>query len=134
MHGKEHMYFGDETGRVYRWGVGLTDNGRSIPLEMQTIRYDGDAPDDLKEFHEIYVFTENGESASLSMQIDGKGPWIALQQLNNGTSRVLPRDPELKGQFLRGHDYAIKITQNDPGEPVVYLGTTMRYKVIEEIN
>lgn len=133
MNGKTHIYFGDETGRVYRWGVGLSDNGRSIPWEIETVRYDDGRPEILKHYREIYVYTEQGESASLYIRFDGKGDWVPLVQLNDGSNRVRPRDEKMRGQPLRGHDFQLKLTQNDTGEPCYYLGCASYYTDEQEI-
>lgn len=124
--GQKLVYWGDQTGRVYRQDVGLTDNGRTVPMELETVRHDDSKPEVLKDFREIFVYTDKGESANLFISLNG-GQWIALSQVNDGSSRVKPRDEKFRGQLLSGYDYAIKVTQNDAGEPVVYQGTSCIY-------
>lgn len=132
QNGLEEIYWGDQSGRVYRQDVGLSDFGSSIPMEIETVEYDQGNPETIKEYNEIYVYTKYGQSADIYLSFDG-GNWIAVDQVDDGTNRIKPRDAKYKGQPFKGHYYQLKITQNDLGDAVVYEGTTAIYTQTREV-
>ncbi len=135
--GKREIYWGDETGRVYRQEVGLTDYGLAIPFDIQTFFYDQGSPELIKEYNEIFVYTDKGQSALIYLKFlrpnkaneieMGETEWIAVQQLNDGTNRIKPRDSQYRGEKFYGYAYKVRVTQYDTGDSVVYEGTSCIY-------
>lgn len=95
-------------------------------MELETIYYDQGTPELIKDYREIFVYTDKGESASLFISFD-QGPWYAVAQVNQFDSRVKPIDPKFPGKTFTGRSYAIKVTQNDGGQAVIYQGNSCIY-------
>ncbi len=114
MHGYEKIYFGDDTGRFYRDETGLDDNGFPIQFLIETKRFHLNLPEETKTFRRIYVYSQGGQQASFSVSYDG-GEFETLGQLNkNVTSFDLGEK--------RARDISFRVSQNNSGEPVVFLG------------
>ena len=117
MHGYDKAYFGDDTGRFYRDDTGLTDNGVPVQFLVETKRAHQDIPEETKVYRRIYVYSQDGQGAIVSCSIDG-GEWQTLGQLNkNVTSFELKDKP--------GRDIAIRISQNNGGEAVTFIGWSL---------
>lgn len=114
MHGLEKIYFGDETGRVFRGDTGNTDNGKSIPFLVETKRVHQDRPEERKKYRRLYVYTKNGQNAIASISLDGKD-FTTVGQLNKNFTVIELGDRE-------GNDISLRVTQNDKGEACWLLG------------
>jgi hypothetical protein len=139
--GKREIYWGDDSGNVIRKDIGNNDYGLPIPFAIKSIPYDQQAPELIKDYNEIYVFTDRGQSAQIALRFcrpaskkdEGSfpqgimTPWMPVLQLNDGTSRVRPRAEEDKGNPFYGYYYEVMVTQYDLGDPVVYEGTSCIY-------
>lgn len=126
MHGYEKVYFGDETGRVFRMDTGYTDDRKPIPFILETKRLNQDKPENIKTYRRAYVYTKNGMMANFSYSVDGK-EFRTVGRLSKSLSVI-----EL-GE-ARGNDIAFRISQNDSGEGVSLLGISLVYVEGELLN
>jgi hypothetical protein len=117
MHGIEKSYFGDDTGRVYRDGTGQTDGGAPIQFLIETKRFNMQRPEETKTFRRVYVYSQRGQNATLSVSVDG-GQFETLGQLDDRVTAI-----ELGEK--RGRDIAFRVSQNNGGEAVVFLGLSV---------
>ncbi len=117
MHGYEKMYFGASDGRVYRDEVGLSDWNRPVQFLVETKRFHQDLPEETKTYRYAYIYTQNGQNAIASYSIDG-GEWKVVGQMNKNVTRVDLSD-------VKGRDIAFRITQNNSGESVVFIGVSV---------
>lgn len=117
MHGYEKTYFGTSDGRVYRDETTLTDWKRPIQLLVETKRFHQDLPEETKTYRYAYIYTQNGQNAFASYSIDG-GEWQVIGQLAKNVTRVDLRD-------VKGRDIAFRVTQNNGGESVVFIGVSV---------
>ena len=117
MHGLEKPYFGDDTGRFYRDETGLTDNGKPIHFLIETKRYHLGLPEETKTMRRAYIHTQDGHQAIVTVIVDGKDTDIKAQLDKNITSVDLGD--------IQGRDIAFRVTQNNGGEPVVYIGVSI---------
>ena len=117
MHGFEKIYFGDDTGRFYRDETGLTDGGKPIPFLIETKRYHLGMPEETKTFRRLYVHTQNGNQAAVSISIDG-GEYQVKGQLDKNITSIELGD-------VKGRDISVRISQNNGGESVTYIGVSI---------
>lgn len=128
MNGYTKPYFTDETGRLFRDETGNTDNGDSIPLEIEIGRSNF-GTDQKKVYNSVLVDSEAARGALLQYSIDG-APFETLGQITEDVNRfVFPQ----RGQLLEGRDIDYKVVHNEIGDPLTYNGTTTYYSVTEAI-
>lgn len=117
MHGYEKIYFGDSSGRIYRDETGLTDGLRPVQLLVETKRFNQNLPEETKQYRYAYIYTQNGQGAVVSYSIDGN-EWKVVGQLDKNVTRVDIGD-------AKGRDIAFRVTQNNGGEAVVFIGVSV---------
>lgn len=104
------LHFADDLGNVFVDEVGNTDNGVSIPFEIEQGR-ENFTIDEVKNYLSAYVYTESPRGANVSYSLDG-GDWKPLGELKRDVQRLEFPDG------ARGNDINIKITQDDEGDPI----------------
>lgn len=119
MHGHEKIYFGDDTGRVFRDNTTNTDHGKSIPFLIQTKRQHQNAPEMIKTYRKLYIHSENGQNATVYISIDG-GAWKSYGQLDKEFTVINLGD-------IKGKDIALQVAQNDKGVGCWLLGWEVMY-------
>jgi len=119
MHGFEKVYFGDNTGRVFRDETGQSDAGTSIPFLIETKRFHMNLPEETKKFRKVFIYTQNGQYAIASISIDG-GEWESIGQLSKNTTVI--------NLNKYGRDIAFRISQNDTGESVTFIGVAIDWE------
>lgn len=129
MNGYTKPYFTDETGRLFRDETGLTDNGESIPMEIELGR-NNFGTDQSKIYTAILLDSEKARGASLQYSIDGK-TFITLPEIitNNVQKFVFQQG----GQLIEGRDINYKIVHNDKGDAPIINGLTTYYSMNETI-
>lgn len=126
MSGYTKPYFSDDTGRLFRDETTNTDNGESIPLEIEWGRNNlGD--DRAKRFMSLLIDSEDARGATLKYSVDS-GPFVTLCQITQNVQRVsFPAG----GQSIEGRDIDYKLTHNDAGEPPLINGITTYTTFVE---
>jgi hypothetical protein len=117
MHGHEKIYFGDSAGNVLRDETSLTDGLRPVQFLVETKRFNQNLPEETKTYRYAYIYTQNGENAIASYSIDGS-EWKVFGQLDKNVTRLDIGD-------VKGRDIAFRITQNNGGESVVFIGVSV---------
>jgi hypothetical protein len=128
MHGYTKPYFTDETGRLFRDETGNTDNGDSIPMEIELGR-DTFGTGQVKDYFSVVTDAENARGMILQYSVDG-GPFKTLGQLTDFIN-VFPF--RQGGQAIEGRDIDYKVVHNDEGELPMLNGLTTYRSVIETI-
>lgn len=128
MHGYTKPYFTDETGRLFRDETGNTDNGDSIPMEIELGR-DSFGTGQKKNYFSVLTDAENARGMVLQYSIDG-GPFKTLGQFTDFIN-LLPF--KQAGQAVEGRDINYKIVHNDPGGPPMLNGLTTYRSVVETV-
>jgi hypothetical protein len=128
MSGYTKPYFTDETGRLFRDETTNTDNGESIPMEVEIGR-DNLQNDQTKRFISVLVDSENARGATIVYSLDG-GRFNMLGQITKDVEKLsFPAG----GQSIEGRDINYKITHNDVGEPPVINGI-VTYTSLSELS
>lgn len=117
MNGLEKIYFGDDTGRLFRDETGYSDNGKSIPFLIETKPFDQGVPEETKPYRRAYIYTKNGQMATAQYSVDGK-EWKTFGQLSRNVTPIELGD-------IQGRNIAFRILQNDKGVGVVLLGISL---------
>lgn len=127
MNGYTKPYFTDETGRLFRDETGNTDNGDSIPMEIELGR-DNLATDQRKKYHAVLIDSENARGALLQYSLDNGAFQTLGQATNNVELLTFPQRDQLKVS----RDINFKIVHNDSGDPPIINGLTP-YSSLEEV-
>ena len=103
MTGKEYLYFGDDTGKTFKFNPSLyTDDSKAIAMRIKTKYYSfGDLGrvDLLKRF-QVFGKYPNGLLVSVSIRdIDGKSDYEILQDIRN--------EVELVDVYEKGNAFSI---------------------------
>ena len=126
MNGYTKPYFTDETGRLFRDETGNTDNGDSIPMEIEIGRSNFGS-DQKKTYLSVLVDSENARGTTIQYAVDG-GRFEALGIVNSNVSKlVFPQ----RGQLIEGRDINYKIVHNDKGEPAIINGLVTYFSTTE---
>lgn len=104
------LHFADDTGNLYVDEVGNTDDGATIPFEIELGR-DNYTIDEVKNYLSCYVYTESPRGATVKYQIEG-GNWKTLGTLTSDVQMLKFSDG------IEGRDINLKISQNDDGDPI----------------
>lgn len=128
MHGYTKPYFTDDTGRLFRDETGNTDNGDSIPVEIEVGR-DNFGSNLRKQYSTVISDSENARGAIIQYATDG-GQHVTLGQI---TRPVQVFDYPQGNQAIEGRDINYKITHNDKGAPPYFNGLGSYYSVTESI-
>lgn len=104
------LHFADDTGKLYVDEVGNTDDGKTIPFEIEQGR-ENFTIDEIKNYYSVYVYTESPRGATVKYSVDGQ-PWEILGQLESDVQFL--RFPDT----VRGNDINFKISQHDDGDPI----------------
>jgi len=128
MNGYTKPYFTDETGRLFRDETTNTDNGDSIPLEIEHGR-NNFGTDQRKVYHSVLVDSENARGANLQYSIDG-GSFNTLGQITNNVQKLIFPQGQ---QLIEGRDIDYKVVHNDRGDAPIINGLTTYYSVAESI-
>lgn len=119
MNGYTKPYFTDDTGRLFRDETTLTDNGESIPMEIEWGR-NNLGTDQMKRFMSMLIDSENARGGTLKYSIDN-GPFETLCQIVENVHLVSFPTRE---QQLEGRDINYKFTHNDKGDQPIINGLT----------
>lgn len=126
MNGYTKPYFTDETGRLFRDETTNTDDGKSIPLEIELGR-NNFGSDQTKRYTAVLVDSENARGAIIYYSIDG-GPFRTLGQVVDNIQKLeYPKNDQL----IEGRELNYKIAHNDPGDAPVINGLTTYYNMAE---
>ena len=128
MNGYTKPYFTDETGRLFRDETTNTDNGESIPMEIEIGRSNF-GTDQRKVYSSVLVDSENARAAVLQYSIDG-GLFKTLGQITNDVEKII--FPQ-KNQLIEGRDINYKVVSNDEGNPPIINGLGTYYSITEAI-
>lgn len=127
MHGYTKPYFTDETGRLFRDETGNTDNGDSIPMEIEIGR-ENLGTDLLKTFNSVLMNSENARGAIWQYSIDGGRTFNTLGQITKDIEvMVFPQG----GQLIQARDIDFKVVHNDEGAPPIINGPTIFHEIME---
>lgn len=126
MNGYTKPYFTDDTGRLFRDETTNTDNGESIPMEIEFGRSNF-GTDQLKNFASVLTDSENARGAIIMYSVDGAPFQVLGQVTDNIDKMVFPQN----AQLIEGRDINFKIVHNDTGDPTIINGLTTRYAMIE---
>lgn len=119
-------YFTDETGRLFRDETGNTDNGESIPLEIEIGRSNF-GTDQKKGFGSIIADSENARGAIIQYGLDG-GAFNTLDEIHKNVQKLtFPQN----NQLIEARDINFKIVHNDKGDPPIFNGLTTYYYLTE---
>lgn len=125
MHGYTKPYFFDETGRLFRDETGNVDHNETIPIEVEAGPQSFDT-EQMKTLDGLYLKTEHGAAAQVSVQADG-GNWVNIGQLKKDVEQlVVPKG-------IRGRVFNVKLTHNDEGQRPVFVGIDYVWTSEEEI-
>jgi len=128
MHGYTKPYFTDDTGRLFRDETGNTDNGESIPMEIEIGRASF-GTDQQKTYNTVIVDSENARGAILQYSVDG-GVFKTLGQIDHLLEKfVFPQG----GQLIEGRDINYKFVHNNTGDPTVINGLNTYFSVSESL-
>ena len=128
MNGYTKPYFTDETGRLFRDETTNTDNGESIPMEIEIGRSNF-GTDQRKVYSSVLVDSEDARGALIQYSVDG-GPFKTLGQVTQNVEKI--NYPQ-KNQLIEGRDINYKIVHNDRGAPPVINGLSTYYAITEVI-
>lgn len=128
MHGYTKPYFTDDTGRLFRDETGNTDNGESIPFEVETGR-DNFGSDQMKNYLSVIVDAEHARGMTVQYSVDGHQYKTLGQCVDNITTLTFPQG----GQNIEGRDISYKIVHNDSGDPPVLNGFSTYYSLSETV-
>jgi len=118
MHGVKKLYFGDQLGRVMRYGVGHSDCGNPIPLLAKTHPFDDGTPYGEKEYQKLKVYAENGEECKVAISFDDK-EYEPITQLDEN-SKEYTFKPAAKAER-----YSLLYSQSDTTTPPLIKGHSM---------
>lgn len=119
MNGYTKPYFTDETGRLFRDETGNTDNGSSIPMEIEIGR-NNMGTDQMKRFLSVLIDSEAAQGAILQYSLDG-GKFETLGQITDNVQHLsYPQN----SQTIEARDIDYKFVHNDKGEPPILNGLT----------
>ena len=128
MNGYTKPYFTDETGRLFRDETTNTDNGESIPMEIEIGRSNF-GTDQRKVYSSVLVDSEDARGMILQYSIDG-GRFNTLGQITNNVEKlVFPQG----GQLIEGRDINYKVVHNSSGEGPTINGMTTFYNTNESL-
>lgn len=128
MSGYTKPYFTDDTGRLFRDETTNTDNGESIPMEIEIGRSNL-GTDQNKGFLAVLVDSENARGAQLQYSLDG-GPFNTLGQITDNIEKLV--FPQV-GQLIEARDINYKIVHNDTGYPTIINGLTTYHYLAENM-
>ena len=118
MHGVKKLYFGDQLGRVIRYGVGHSDCGNAIPLLAKTHPFDDGTPYGEKEYSKLKVYAENGEECKVAISFDDK-EYEPVMQLDENSKEHTFKPAE------KAEKYSLLYTQSDTTTPPIIKGHSM---------
>lgn len=128
MNGYTKPYFTDETGRLFRDETGNTDNGDSIPLEIEIGR-NNFGTDQSKNYASVLADTEKARGAIVQYAVDGK-QFQTLGQITNDVEKLVFKQG---GQLVEGRDINYKIVHNDSGDAPAFNGLATYFGVNESV-
>jgi len=124
MHGYTKPYFVDNWGNFFRDETGDTDNGETIPFELDFGRDTQGVSEYRKHYIALAFESEAARSARVFSSIGG-GELQKVGQLTNRYETIkYQNDP-------KGFDNRIRILHNDPGERPIIDGPTIIYALEE---
>ncbi len=118
MHGVKKLYFGDQLGRVLRYGVGHSDCGNAIPLSAKTHPFDDETPYGEKEYSKLKVYSQNGEECKVGISFDDEEYESVMQLDENSKEHTFT--PSTKAER-----YSLLYSQSDTTIPPVIKGHSM---------
>lgn len=127
MSGYTKPYFSDETGRLFRDETGNTDNGDSIPMEIEWGR-NTFGTGEQKKYLSLILDSERARGGSLQYSLDGAAFQTFKEQINNNIVKMIfPQH----GQLVEGRDINYKFVHNDKGDPPIINGLTTYFSQTE---
>ncbi len=125
MHGVKKLYFGDQLGRVLRYGVGHSDCGNAIPLSAKTHPFDDGTPYGEKEYSKLKVYSQNGEECKVAVSFDS-GEYEPVMQLDENSKEHIFKPAQ------KAERYSLLYSQSDTTIPPVIKGHSMLIEPVGE--
>lgn len=128
MNGYRKPYFTDENGYLFRDETGFTDNGLSIPMQVEIGRTNC-GTEQGKTYLSVQIDSENARGGIMQYSLDG-GDWITLGQIVDPIQTIaFPQ----KGQLVTSRDINYRFVHNDYGDPPTFNGITTYFTITESV-
>lgn len=110
--GKKQLYFLSDTGYMYLDDTGDLDDEDTIPFIVKFGRRMS-ATEQGKNYHGVYVYSENMASASVKYALEDKKDFVSAGEIKQGVEKIVMSG--VKNQAV-GRDITIQISHNSRGD------------------